>query len=319
MKGISWQVMALSLSIGFTLAGCMKAYTPPPETTTPTLPAKTPTVTPTFTPGRLATITITPAPKPSPTELRPSPTPKPTPTPIKAMQGVTITILYDNNPYAPGLKTAWGFSCLVEKGEEVVLFDTGGDAYILLGNMQLLGIDPSRINAVVLSHIHGDHTGGLGGVLALNSRVTVFLPRSFPESFKTRLRSQVKVVEIGDPGEIMPGIYTTGEMGTSIREQGLVVDTPKGAVLITGCAHPGIVKMVEKAKQLRGEIYLVMGGFHLGGVSEAEIARIVSAFRRLDVKKVAPCHCSGDRARQAFKREYGADCILAGVGSRLSF
>jgi 7,8-dihydropterin-6-yl-methyl-4-(beta-D-ribofuranosyl)aminobenzene 5'-phosphate synthase len=110
---------------------------------------------------------------------------------------LVLTVLYDNYPFRPGLRTAWGFSCLVELGEEVILFDTGESARILLSNMRALVIGPGRIQKVVLSHIHGDHVGGLLGFLEENSAVTVYLPASFPEGFKYRVRRcGARVVEV---------------------------------------------------------------------------------------------------------------------------
>ena len=311
-------LVILTCGLMLILLGCTGEATP--VEVAPTATAKS---------GAGPSIRRTPSPSSSPVPALPStpsptltatPSPEPTPTPGPAPSvPVTITVLYDNNPGIPGLRTAWGFSCLVERGDSVVLFDTGGDGAVLLGNMRALGIDPRRIQAVVLSHVHADHTGGVWELLAANDRLTVFVPGAFPEDFKARLRREARVVEVSEPTEIAPGVSSTGPMGTSIIEQGLVVDTPRGAVLITGCAHPGIVKMVEKARAMRGKVHLVVGGFHLGGAGEARINRIVEDFRRLGVERVAPCHCSGERARRAFKREYGPDCILAGVGSRFRF
>jgi 7,8-dihydropterin-6-yl-methyl-4-(beta-D-ribofuranosyl)aminobenzene 5'-phosphate synthase len=86
-------------------------------------------------------------------------------------------------------------------------------------------------------------------------------------------------------------------------------------IVITGCAHPGIVKIVNKAKDLfKNTVLLVMGGFHLGGESKGEIENIISSFRKLGVSYVGPCHCSGDTARQLFKKEYGENFINVGVG-----
>ena len=229
-----------------------------------------------------------------------------------------MTIVYDNNEYDERLRTAWGFSCLVEWGDLTLLFDTGGDVPTLLSNMEVLDIDPRHIDIVVLSHIHGDHVGGLGGILAVNKEATVYLPRSFPASFKEQVEAHARVVEVHEPMEIAEGIYTTGEMGAGIIEQSLVVVTDPGLVVITGCAHPGIVSIVEKAKEITGEeVYLVTGGFHLGGASQAAIEGIVEDFRKLGVQKAAPCHCSGDLARSIFERAYGEDFIRVGVGSRL--
>jgi 7,8-dihydropterin-6-yl-methyl-4-(beta-D-ribofuranosyl)aminobenzene 5'-phosphate synthase len=107
-------------------------------------------------------------------------------------------------------------------------------------------------------------------------------------------------------------------MGLGILEQSLVVETNRGLVVITGCAHPGIVEIVAEAKEMRGqEVHLVMGGFHLVRVSEATIREIVEDFRELGGQKVAPCHCSGDLARSAFEAAYEENFILAGVGKRL--
>jgi len=229
---------------------------------------------------------------------------------------VRLTIVYDNNPSDDRLGTDWGFGCIVEVGDRNILFDTGADAETLLANMQTLSIDPQKINIIVLSHIHGDHVGGLFGVLERNSEVKVFLPSSFSQSFKDRVKSfGATVVEVSDPSPITKRVLTTGEMGTLIREQALIVETEKGLVVITGCAHPGVVNMVKKAKKItEQEVYLVMGGFHLSGASDSQLRDIVKDFRALGVQKVAPCHCSGDRCRELFKKEYGSGYIEAGVG-----
>jgi 7,8-dihydropterin-6-yl-methyl-4-(beta-D-ribofuranosyl)aminobenzene 5'-phosphate synthase len=229
---------------------------------------------------------------------------------------LTITIVYDNNTYDPRLRTAWGFSCLIEYRGQVILFDTGGDAPKLLANMATLGIDPSEIEAVVLSHNHGDHTGGLSGLLPVaGDDLTVFVPHSFPARFKDAVRTRAQLVEVTKPREIGEEVYTTGELGTGIIEQSLVVNTDEGLVVVTGCAHPGIVEVVRKAKALSDdEVYVVLGGFHLGGKSRKEIEGIHSEFRRLGVQKVAPCHCTGEQAIRMFRQEYGGDFIQAGAG-----
>ena len=229
---------------------------------------------------------------------------------------LTITIVYDNNAYDSRLKTAWGFSCLIEYRGQVVLFDTGGDSPTLLANMATLGLDPGEIEAVVLSHIHGDHTGGLSGILEMaGDGLTVFVPQSFPARFKDAVRTSAQLVEVTEPGDIGEEVYTTCELGTGIIEQSLVVRTDEGLVVVTGCAHPGIVEVVRRAKALSGdEVYLVLGGFHLGGKSRKEIEGIISEFRRLGVRKVAPCHCTGEQAIRLFRQEYGNDFFQCGAG-----
>ena len=232
---------------------------------------------------------------------------------------VMITIVYDNNGFDKNLKTAWGFSCLVELEDKKILFDTGGDSPTLLNNMEKLKMDLKEIDILVLSHIHGDHTGGLTGVLEKNPDVTVYIPKSFPSSFKNEIKSYgAKFVDVDNPIKIFDGIYTTGELGTWIKEQSLIIKTDKGLVVITGCAHPGIMNIVRKAKEVTKEdLYLVIGGFHLGGASDADLMQIVNVFRELNVKKVGPCHCSGDRCRELFEEEYKDDFIEVGVGREI--
>jgi 7,8-dihydropterin-6-yl-methyl-4-(beta-D-ribofuranosyl)aminobenzene 5'-phosphate synthase len=237
----------------------------------------------------------------------------------KEVKNLEITVVYDNNPYKKGLETAWGFSCFIRGTEKAILFDTGGDGSILLANMKKLGIDPGEIDLIVLSHIHGDHVGGLHGVLERNPEVNVYLPKSFPESFKDAVKHYgAKVVEIQESLKICEDVYSTGELGTWIKEQSLIIHTDKGLIVITGCAHPGIIEVVNKAKDLiKGDVLLVMGGYHLGGKSKGETECIISDFKKLGVRYVGPCHCTGDKSRQLFEKEYQRNYIDAGVGKAI--
>ncbi len=235
----------------------------------------------------------------------------------RASSLLTLTIVYDNLPFDARLKTAWGFACLVETGQTIVLFDTGGDGPTLMGNMAALGIDPRRIDAVVLSHVHNDHTGGLDALLAVNDLVTVFVPRSFPDEFKTRVSKRVPVIQVREPMTITKNIHTTGEVDGAIIEQALIVQTNKGLVVMTGCAHPGIVEIVKRAKAY-GEVYLVMGGFHLADKSAQEIETVIAELKRFGVRQVAPSHCTGEAAIRQFSAAFGADFIQAGAGLRIA-
>jgi 7,8-dihydropterin-6-yl-methyl-4-(beta-D-ribofuranosyl)aminobenzene 5'-phosphate synthase len=100
-----------------------------------------------------------------------------------------------------------------------------------------------------------------------------------------------------------------------------VLDKEKGLIVITGCAHPGIVDILKKAKQMLSdkEIYLVMGGFHLGGFSEVKLESVIEEFKRLGVKKVAPSHCSGELFRELAKQKYKKNFLEGGVGQVISF
>jgi 7,8-dihydropterin-6-yl-methyl-4-(beta-D-ribofuranosyl)aminobenzene 5'-phosphate synthase len=232
-----------------------------------------------------------------------------------------LTILYDNNSYDYRLKSSWGFSCLIELEEKTILFDTGGDGEILLYNMRILNKDPKTIDMIVLSHIHGDHTGGLWSLLREKPTLKVYIPGSFPQEFEQRVEKYGgEVVRVDGSLEIDRGIYSTGEMDHGIKEQSLLINTLKGMILITGCAHPGILEIIKRAKTLAKEdIYMVIGGWHLSSVGKREIKGIIDAFQRMGIQKVAPCHCTGDRAMAMFKSEYGENFIKAGVGSIIKF
>lgn len=233
------------------------------------------------------------------------------------MAELKITTIYDNYEHDPRLQTGWGFSCLVEVGDRRILFDTGADRAVELRNIEQLGIDLRQVEAIFLSHAHGDHTGGLSGVLEAASGPKVYLGRSFPRSLKDGVRRYgAEPVEVTGPMELFEDIYSTGELGTMIKEQSMIVKTEKGLVVITGCAHPGIVNIAKSAKeQLDGEIHLVLGGFHLGGLSDSKIERIIVDLKGLGVERAAPCHCSGERTRELFAEKYRDDYIANGVGN----
>ncbi len=229
---------------------------------------------------------------------------------------LTLTIIYDNNPYKDHLETRWGFSCVVQGPEKTILFDVGGEGAILLSNMEKLKIDRGIIDILVLSHVHYDHIGGLADFLGRSSDVTVYVPNSFPTNVKRNIRDTgADIVEVEESLKICKHVYSTGELGVRIKEQSLMIETSKGLVVITGCAHPGIVHIVQKAKTISDlPVYLVLGGFHLRQMNAQELDQVIRGLRREGVRKAAPCHCSGDLARDQFKKAYEEDFILAGAG-----
>jgi 7,8-dihydropterin-6-yl-methyl-4-(beta-D-ribofuranosyl)aminobenzene 5'-phosphate synthase len=242
-------------------------------------------------------------------------------TPVIALEDegdLNITILYDNYPFKEGLVTGWGFSCIVEGTEKTVLFDIGSG--IVPANMEKLEISPESVDIVVFSHNHSDHTAGTLVFLRENSDVTVYMPQSFPQSFKNSVTNAgAEVVDVQKPVKICEKIYSTGELTTGVREQGLAIKTARGLVVITGCAHPGIVNMIKAAKEAcqEDDVYLVLGGFHLLEMGSQQIKNIITQFREENVEKVAPTHCTGDLAINLFKQEYGDDFISLGVGKEI--
>jgi len=239
------------------------------------------------------------------------------PTPVG---GIEITVLYNNVPHAPDCRCQWGFACLIRGTEQTVLFDTGGDGPVLLANMERLGVDPFEIDCVVLSHSHGDHTGGVHELLPHLKPVRWYIPVDFTARFRKSLEGAGHtVIPVGGPVEICPAVFSTGELGSGIKEQSLIVETEAGLVLITGCAHPGIVHITATArKQRKQKIHLILGGFHLGSTSEAQLSRIVEQLQALGVEKVAPSHCSGDRAIRLFADSWKGDCLSSGCGARIT-
>lgn len=224
---------------------------------------------------------------------------------------VTLISVFDNYSVNSELKTSWGFASVIKTPSENILFDTGGDADILLFNMKKMNIDPKSINKVFISHEHGDHIDGLAGFLEKNNKVTVYIPASFSGSVKNMIHTKgAEYIEISEAAKINGSMYSTGELPGPSIEQSLIIDSKKGIIVMTGCAHPGIIKIVEKAKKLMEseEIYLVVGGFHRPPVFVAK------NLRELGVKKAAPSHCTGDNVKQAFAEEYKENFIEYGVG-----
>lgn len=235
------------------------------------------------------------------------------------LQSIQLTIVFDNNAYDERLELGWGFSCFIQGLEKSILFDTGANGRILLSNMEKLRIRPEEIDLVVLSHAHGDHTGGLEALLNQNSKIEVWLPHFFSSDFKEGIRKKgAKVVEVDKHQKICKGAYTSGVIKGWINEQSLLLGTDKGLIVMTGCAHPRIVKILATAKELLKEnIFLALGGFHLAAFDKGEIEEIIDRFRDLGVKKVGPCHCSGDEARKLFAKEYKDDFIKIGAGKKI--
>ena len=271
-------------------------------------------IPPTETLPATPTVTDTPPAEPTPT-AKPQKTSNQDQQQTAAGEEITITILYDNYSWRSGLETAWGFSALIDYGGQRVLFDTGGSGQLLLRNMSRLGVDPGSIQAVVLSHGHGDHTGGLPALISAGARPILYVPSALSASYRQRFGSTIKVVTTHPGQKIGERIYTTGEVSGYPPEQALVLDHSRGLVVITGCAHPGVEHMVRAAKkQLHERPYLVLGGFHLTAASEKQINAVINELQALGIIRAGPCHCSGDQARALFNQAFGKGYLNLGVG-----
>ena len=232
-----------------------------------------------------------------------------------------ITILYDNYASVNNTKAEWGFACLIEGKEKTILFDTGGKPDVLQHNMNVLNIDQKKIDVIIISHEHWDHIQGLASVLENNNKVTVYLLSSFSDESVNKIKATGCDVALNDkPLEICGGVFTTGVLGTSIKEQSLILTTSTGNVVVTGCAHPGIVNIIQRSKEiLPGNIKLAMGGFHLRSYSAEQMASIISDFEKLGVEKCGASHCTGDEQIKSFREHYKENYIELGAGRILRF
>ncbi len=233
---------------------------------------------------------------------------------------ITVTILYDNIWHDDRLDIDWGFAALIEMGETTVLLDTGTQGDMFMRHLRILGKDPADIDALVISHAHGDHTGGMEALFATGARPTTYLLGAFPEELRRRTAAITTVIEAEPGDEIVEGVFSTGLVGDAIPEQAVAIRTAEGLVVITGCAHPGVVEMTRRVRDLSDEpIHLVMGGFHLIGARGPQLEATVQSMLELGVERAGATHCSGTEAIAAFSRRFGRDFVPLGVGRVLTF
>lgn len=266
-----------------------------------------------------------------------------------------ITILYDAFGRNPALRKDWGFAALIEYAGKRILFDTGNNAEIFAHNVRTKGVDLTRLDFVVMSHRHGDHMGGLNYLLEVNSDVPIYVPKenfgvygaALPSSFYRKNESlpsemryydghppetltfgtpwpQGKFTWVANSTEVSPGfhlIMLKGAWGVDldVMEISLAIDTPDGIVLVVGCSHPTIEKIVEAAQAaIKKPIHLVIGGTHLLPAGDEEIRRIATALRdtwRVDY--LAPGHCTGEPAFEILKQAFGERYLFSGLGTRV--
>jgi len=210
-----------------------------------------------------------------------------------------ITIVYDNTTLKPNLVADWGWSCFIETEGRNILFDTGGNGKILLENLINLDIYPEIIDDIVISHPDFDHIGGLSTFLNLNQKAVVHIPVSFRG---IRYKNEVKYYD--KPTQIYKNIFLTGELDK--REQSLAIKTERGLVLIIGCGHPRIGKIIDSISKF-GNIYAIIGGLH--GFDEFEILE--------NIEKICPAHCT--KYKEKIKSLYPEKYIEGGVGEIFEF
>jgi len=265
-----------------------------------------------------------------------------------------ITILYDAFGKPGPMRKDWGYAALVEYEGKRILFDTGNNPDILAQNAKAKRVDLSKLDFIVMSHRHGDHMGGLAYLLQVNPRVRIYAPKEgfgvygadLPGTFYRRDASlpleqryyggaPPEILRFGsawpaasfqlidNSAEVMPGIHLITLVSTQpgtleMRELSLAIKTPAGVVLVVGCSHPGIERIVEAATSIDKRIHLLAGGLHLVVSSDPDIEKVVTALHdKFKVDYIVPGHCTGEPAFAALKKAFGDRYLFAGLGDSI--
>ena len=270
---------------------------------------------------------------------------------------LTITQLVENSAGGPGLLAEHGVSFFIEADGRCLLFDTG-QGLALRHNAARLGLPMERVEAIVLSHGHYDHAGGLAEAFDLVGSADLYLhPEAFAPKYNREGRAigapfadtaalfdrAARVVETRGPTEVAPGIRVTGEIprvhaiedtgGPFYRDeartapdllpddQALLLDTAGGLVVLLGCGHAGTVNTLEHAHRISGgrPIRALIGGTHLLRAGAQRLAFTEQALARYDVAYLAPNHCTGIGATCHFRHHFPDRFHESPAGTRHHF
>jgi len=262
-----------------------------------------------------------------------------------------LTILVDAFGSKPELRQDWGYATMVEYGGKRILFDTGNDSDGFSENVRRLGVQLTRLDAVVISHRHGDHTAGLRYLLTVNPRVKIYVPddeafggptptvffKQPDPSLPATMRyfngavpdviphgsawTGANFIRVTNTMEIAPGFrlvrnISPNQQFSETPELSLVIDTPKGQIVVVGCSHPGIERIVASVAARDPRISMVVGGLHLVNTPRPEIERLAVALRDTwKVERIAPGHCTGELTFAVLQRIFGTNYRYARVGT----
>jgi 7,8-dihydropterin-6-yl-methyl-4-(beta-D-ribofuranosyl)aminobenzene 5'-phosphate synthase len=265
-----------------------------------------------------------------------------------------VTVLVDAFGDRADLMKDWGYSVLIEHSGKRVLFDTGNDSELFRHNVEVLGINLRNLDFVVISHRHGDHTDGLRYLLSLNPDVDVYVPddeyfggptpRAFfarsVETLPRRMRyfdgvvpdplphgspwKHARLHRVDAALEVTPGIRVVRNISlsgsfTETPELSLVLDTPQGQVLVVGCSHPGIERILESVQAKTRPVRLLVGGLHWLTMPDSAVEHLaLSLVEGWNVQGIAPGHCTGEFGFAVLNRMFGRRYRYAGIGGVIS-
>lgn len=243
---------------------------------------------------------------------------------MKEVKSIKITTIVDNDVWKEGLASSWGLSFYVEAFSDdekhSVLMDTSGSFETFFNNASRLDLNPSLIEAILISHWHGDHCGALSQVLSLlKPQTPVYVPSEKSFGIREIRRAGGVPVICREPIEFIDGVMSTGRVSNGLSEHSLLVNVKeKGLVVLTGCSHPGLVNVLRSAQKVSGleKIYAVIGGFHISSINEG--LKIGEFLRKLNVRLVSPCHCTSDDAKQGIAEIMGEKYVKNGSGKTIS-